>query len=1142
MAEQTFQGASVRATEIDLTAPGQITPQGVPAGIIGTALKGPAFVPVTFATKADFDSTFGASLGTQDQMTYSAISVYEWLRSARSCTFLRVLGCGDATKRSTSDGTVTNAGFVVGARQVQADGLIGHNAYANQVNTFQTESAATATITAATPGSLSNAATFTLTNAAGTTTTYRINGGGAYGTQAGGTAGNTIDVFVGGASTVAHIAEAVKKVINATTGGDMTATDDGTDVTVTQGTTGPDGNTTSVNNSTGLAAVGNFSGGAVRVESAASLGRTYFLGAVMKETPTDEDMPNYLQDAGVVQYNSASILRGVLMAPSGVSLTLSGWDGHSSVTASAYSFGKTGEFWDNGHAIGAIDLSANGDSAFVLMLNGFKSSTWPNILTASMNPESSNYMTTKFNTDPSQIEERGHYLYADYPVWAAQATIVDGDAADPSYETRLFLVTGSGARNATDAAGVPNYEGFVDRYTHPASPWIISQTLGGKNVNLFKIHSVDDGDRAKIKITIENLEKSATTSRKYGRFDLIVRSLTDRDEEPVVLDEFRGLDLDPRSDNYIARRIGDMHMYYDFDKNAGGQKLVNEGMYPLRGKRLIRVEMNDDFANGEVDATALPVGFRGYPHLVTSGSSFLSCPSGSVAGKWSSADHPSSSLRMRQPPIPFRQRITDGESASTRTPNSSYTWGVHFFRPKVTSDPNKTTKYNGMIDSMLKYFPDYGKTQPAQVFGNEGTAVVNGSIIDCDDFNNNIFSLERILVKTQSSQDVVDHTQWRYAWYDRTGAGSSTNTDRHLNVAKDFGFGVASKKYYKFSFPLVGGFNGLNIFNDGKAEMSNNAAFREMVDSSNQGGTSGPTVAAYRKAVDVMAEKADVDIQVLAIPGLRTQGISDYAIAQTEERFDAIYIMDIEECNEYGAADGNVITGSSATESEPPINVTNTISRLDSRNLDSSFAAVYFPDVVVQDLHTGNNVRVPPSAAMIGAYANNDKLAYPWYAPAGFTRGALATSLYAKVDLNEENRGSLYNSDINPIVVYPGQAGVLCMGQKTLLKAQSALDRVNVRRLLIDIRRKVRAVANTVLFEPNRESTLASFSARVEPILARIQSQQGLDRFKVIIDTTTTTQADVENNTIRGKIFLQPTRAVEFISLDFVITNAGAEI
>jgi phage tail sheath protein FI len=115
-------------------------------------------------------------------------------------------------------------------------------------------------------------------------------------------------------------------------------------------------------------------------------------------------------------------------------------------------------------------------------------------------------------------------------------------------------------------------------------------------------------------------------------------------------------------------------------------------------------------------------------------------------------------------------------------------------------------------------------------------------------------------------------------------------------------------------------------------------------------------------------------------------------------------------------------------------------------------------------------------------------------------------------------------------------------GQKTLLAAQSALDRVNVRRLLIDIRRQVRSVGDTFLFEPNRESTLARFAGQVSPILARIQAQQGLERFKVQIDTTTTTQADVENNTIRGKIFLQPVRSVEFISLDFVVTNAGTDI
>jgi len=115
-------------------------------------------------------------------------------------------------------------------------------------------------------------------------------------------------------------------------------------------------------------------------------------------------------------------------------------------------------------------------------------------------------------------------------------------------------------------------------------------------------------------------------------------------------------------------------------------------------------------------------------------------------------------------------------------------------------------------------------------------------------------------------------------------------------------------------------------------------------------------------------------------------------------------------------------------------------------------------------------------------------------------------------------------------------------GQKTMLAAQSALDRVNVRRLLIEIRRRVRRIANTFIFEPNREETLSRFSAAVNPVLQQIQAQRGVSRFKVQIDTTTTTQADVENNTVRGKIYVQPTRSLEFVSLDFVVTNQGATV
>ncbi len=138
-----------------------------------------------------------------------------------------------------------------------------------------------------------------------------------------------------------------------------------------------------------------------------------------------------------------------------------------------------------------------------------------------------------------------------------------------------------------------------------------------------------------------------------------------------------------------------------------------------------------------------------------------------------------------------------------------------------------------------------------------------------------------------------------------------------------------------------------------------------------------------------------------------------------------------------------------------------------------------------------------------------------------------------------------YNSSINPIVAFPGavkggvnpKGGVVVWGQKTLQAAASALDRVNVRRLLIDIRRQVRDIAQSIIFEPNREATLARFSAAVTPRLQRIQALSGLERFKVVIDSSTTTQDDILNNTIRGKIFVQPTKSIEFVSLDFVVSN-----
>jgi phage tail sheath protein FI len=201
------------------------------------------------------------------------------------------------------------------------------------------------------------------------------------------------------------------------------------------------------------------------------------------------------------------------------------------------------------------------------------------------------------------------------------------------------------------------------------------------------------------------------------------------------------------------------------------------------------------------------------------------------------------------------------------------------------------------------------------------------------------------------------------------------------------------------------------------------------------------------------------------------------------------------------------------------------------------------------DPTTKTNVVAPPSVAVLGAIALNDKLGQPWFAPAGFTRGALGSTLEARVKLSKPNMDALYDVDINPIVAFPGNSqggtnpkgGTIVWGQKTLQKAASSLDRVNVRRLLINIRRQVRDVSQTFVFEPNLDATLVKWNQAVTPILKRVQALQGLDAYKVLIDASTTTQSDIEANTMRGKIWIVATKTVEFVSLDFVVTNNGVQ-
>ena len=1041
----TFKSPGVSVREIDLSAPSKLSPSGVPAGIVGTAVRGPAFVPITVSDFQDFVSHFGNTDGEK----FGPLAAKEWLENARALTYVRVLGVGDGKPRLTTGnnpGTVKYAGFVVGDQLVQANGSLG-------------------------------------------------------------------------------------------------------------------------NNRKGVKAASFLSGS----------GRTYFLGCFM----SDSAGSSYLRDAGIQGKKGTHatrahpIIRGVVFAPRGVILSLSSSQhDNNTVSSTDGAFGVFGSgTLDAGSPLGDVVLE-NSEQDFTMLLNGHKiSADAENTLNLSFDPKKAHYFPKVLNTDPSKIEEQGHYLYAHFDVDPALAVVtgsgitvvnrtsgtIGGFANGNDGVKRdviAFMLTGSRKQNEGSATH-PNYENFENRFATAFSPFIISQKFGGSNKNLFRFHARDDGAVGgnAFKVSIENVQASYDANSEYGEFDIKVRKFDDPEKETKALETYYGVNLDPSSDKYIARVIGDMNSYYDFDQAASSQKLVVEGGYANRSQ-YVRVELSDGLNNGSLPASAIPMGFRGLHHLVTSGST-ATANNAYLTGGMAHGEQGGligitrdELKRTVQPPIPMRDSVSTGKG-NTRKAVTYLHWGVQF---SVVDDLNERNRNENSANqgndpsllSFCRYFPDHQTTnRNVWVGNNEGIADADGTILDADRFNNNLFSLEKVQVITASG-DVPDAEEWVGARYRRDGTALATLSDRNaesstkvrfLDAAKDFTH-RQSREYMKFTFPLIGGFDGLNIFDINKSDLTDTAVRREMADT-NQGIADGPTVQAYRKAVTVMEDKSDVDIQLLAIPGLRHTAVSDFAIESIERRFDALYIMDIEEQDELGV----YLTSSNDTNLAPPnINVSNTATVLSNRALDSSFAAAYFPDVFIKDPNTGVEVQCPPSVAVLGALSLNDELAHPWYAPAGFSRGALPTTVRAHVLLNRNNLDQLYSSDINPLVAFSHTAGTIVFGQKTLLAAQSALDRVNVRRLLIDIRRKVKRIANGLLFEPNRASTLAAFSAEVTPVLNAIQQQQGLDRFKVMIDTSTTTQTDVENNTIRGKIFLQPTRTVEFISLDFVVANAGSDI
>ena len=325
--------------------------------------------------------------------------------------------------------------------------------------------------------------------------------------------------------------------------------------------------------------------------------------------------------------------------------------------------------------------------------------------------------------------------------------------------------------------------------------------------------------------------------------------------------------------------------------------------------------------------------------------------------------------------------------------------------------------------------------------------------------------------------------------------------------------GVA-KTAYAPAIPV----NASGSFGAGEGDIIDGVNFYENIANTN---TQGLVAADYEDMISLLANQDDYKFNTLATPGLFNSGTDlavpiANAINNTQGRGDSIYVMDLVP---YGST------------------VTQTTVQAAARN--TSYAASYWPWLQLIEPNSGQLVWVPASVLIPSVYAFNDSVSEPWFAPAGINRGGLDQVVRPEVKLTQAQRDSLYSGKVNPIASFPA-TGVVVYGQKTLQTKASALDRVNVRRLLIALKNYISDTAQTLVFEQNTIATRNAFISQVNPYLETVQQNQGLYAFKVIMDESNNSADVIDRNQMIGQIYIQPTKTAEFIYLDFNILPTGA--
>ena len=664
------------------------------------------------------------------------------------------------------------------------------------------------------------------------------------------------------------------------------------------------------------------------------------------------------------------------------------------------------------------------------------------------------------------------------------------------------------------------------------SGWVFSQDMRGSSyesfnptdsayvTKLFQFHALGDGEwmNKNIKVSITNIKAPRNGDvDPYGSFDVQIRRAYDSDNAIQIIEQFNNCNLNPNSPGYIARKVGDTYSSWD----SVERRVRTYGDYPNISK-FVRIEVDNEVALAATDAGLLPFGFYGpfRPKAFT-------VASGSADGlTWTKTFGQISSLSASARTV-FTAEGDNGHTiGDLHCGVAENAFTGTFIYPALAL---RTTSADALLSNdRAAYFGyDSRRSGSATRFDSSNSDILRIMPDNLTSTNANVeistaFTLDDLALSNLDSNSKKGTAT--YVSGSRAAGNSATAlTGTYSSILEDHGFN-------KFTMALWGGHDGLDV-TELDPFANRNFGADELV--SYEFNT-------VRRAIDACANAEQVDFNLMVAPGVTNTSLTDLMVSTCESRGDALAIIDLPDV--YTGPQESTGKGAFASR----LGTLDTIvSAFKTRKKNSSYGCTYYPWVQVRDSVNNAVLWVPPSVVALGTFASSDRVADLWFAPAGFNRGGLSqgsaglTVTNITERLNSDQRDDLYAANINPIASFPNE-GIVIFGQKTLNATTSALSRINVRRLLIFLKKEISRLANQVLFDNNVPATWARFQSLVRPLLETVKIRFGLTDYKLVLDETTTTPDLIDRNIMYAKIFLKPARAIEFIALDFIITRTGA--